>query len=82
MTGVQIGKQLGITAEMACKVLRMEGVSLRGGSPVKLTPELITWAVDAVSKGRTLKSVADEIGVSNTLVRLRLREKAEQSKLQ
>ena len=76
MTGEQIGLRLGITREMACKVLRAEGVLLRSGSPVKLTPSLIDWADVELAKGRTLKSVAEEIGVSGTLVRLRLKEKA------
>jgi hypothetical protein len=43
MTGVQIGQQLGITPNMACKVLRMEGVALRGGAPVRRHRKLSTW---------------------------------------
>ena len=82
MTGVQIGQQLGITSNMACKVLRMEGITLRGGAAIKLTPELIALAADELSKGRTLKAVADELGVSGTLVRLRVKEYIEQSKQQ
>ena len=82
MTGVQIGQQLGITPNMACKALRMEGITLRGGAPIKLTPEQISWAADELSKGRTLKAVADELGVSGTLVRIRVKERIEQSKQQ
>jgi hypothetical protein len=81
-TALQTGSSLGISHKVVCRVLRDAGIALRGGSPLKLTPELINWAESELGKGRTLKAVANEIGVSSTLVRLRLREKKEQSKLQ
>ena len=80
MPAYQIAEQVHLGKELVCKILRQEGVSLTKGSPMKLTSELLATAERQLQAGRTLQSVADEIGVSTTLIRLRLNEKVEQPK--
>jgi len=70
----QIAEQLGMTAQFVSTILRRDGVVLVGGSPKKLTREMVVWADGELTKGRTLRSVADELGVSGTLVKIRRRQ--------
>lgn len=74
MPAYRIAEQLGITAEAASLALRREGICLRGGAPQKLTREMVVWADGELSRGRTLRSVSQELGVSGTLVKIRLRQ--------
>jgi hypothetical protein len=55
-------------------VLREEGVQLNSGSAQKLFREQIVWADQELSKGHTLRSVAEALGVSGTLIRLRRKQ--------
>jgi hypothetical protein len=57
-----------------CRVLREEGVQLNSGSAQKLFREQIVWADQELSKGHTLRSVAEALGVSGTLIRLRRKQ--------
>lgn len=70
----RIAELLSLDAAVVCRVLRGEGMSLKKGSPLKLTPGMVITAERQLQEGRTLRAVADELGVSGTLIRLRVRE--------
>jgi DNA-binding CsgD family transcriptional regulator len=74
MPAYKIAKELGIPEGTTAKILTQEGVTLVGGAPQKLFPDQVAWAARELTTGRTLKSVADALGVSGTLVRLRVRQ--------
>ena len=78
----QIAEQVKLGKDLVCKILRQEGVTLTKGSAMKLTPELLALAEQGFQDGRTLQSLADEIGVSTTLIRMRLKAKAKRLKQQ
>jgi predicted transcriptional regulator len=69
-----IAEDLGIDAGVVRRVLRAEHVPLTKGSPLKLTPGMLASAQQLLHQGRTLVSVADELGVSTTLIRSQLKE--------
>lgn len=69
----RIAKSLCMSPETIASILRREGVVLQGGSPQKLTEDMVRWADAELVRGRTLRAVAKELGVSETLVRLRRR---------
>ena len=69
-----IASDRGICPKVVCRLLREAGVVLVSGSARKLTWEQVEWADRELSRGRTLRSVAEELGVSGTLVRLRVRQ--------
>jgi len=71
-----ISKKVGIGVVVVSRVLRHEGIVLVKGSPMKLTLEGVDWAIAELRKGRTLNAVSKDLGVSATLVRFRLKEKA------
>lgn len=71
----KIAERLEMGEPQVCRILHKARVHLQSGSPKKLTPDLLDHAKQELQKGRTLQSVSDEIGVSTTLLRLRLREK-------
>ena len=75
----EISKQVQVGVVVVSRVLRQEGVVLHKGSPVKLTLEGCLWADSEMEKGRTLVSVALELGVSATLIRTRRKERASSS---
>lgn len=75
----RIAQELGMDARVVCRVLRAAGVQPTKGSPVKLSALQVEWAASQLSGGRTLKSIAEELGVSATLVRLRHRELMQRS---
>lgn len=56
---------------VVCRVLRQEGVTLVRGSAQKLDRTQVEWADKELLGGRTLRSVAQELGVSDTLIRVR-----------
>ena len=70
----RIADQIGMRAEYVGNILRRDGVVLVGGSPKKLTHEMVVWADGELTKGRKLHSVANELGVSGTLVKIRRRQ--------
>lgn len=70
----RIAERLGMRAEYICTLLRREGIVLESGTPRKLTREMVIWADAELIKGRTLRSVAEELGVSGTLVKIRRRQ--------
>ena len=72
----QIAEQVYLGRTLVCKILRQEGISLCRGSALKLPPDGIAWAEAEMQKGRTITSVAKELGVSTTLIRIRLNERA------
>jgi hypothetical protein len=55
---------------VVCRILRQEGVQMIRGSVQKLTWELLDWAERELSGGRTLRSIAEELNVSDTLIRV------------
>jgi transposase len=65
---------LKISSPVVGRILREEGVVLHAGSEKKLASEQIRWAQTELRKGRSLKDVSVELGVSTTLVRLRVRQ--------
>ena len=69
-----IATDRGMCPKVVCRVLRDEGVALVRGSAQKLTWERVEWAELELSRGRTLRSVAEELGVSGTLIRVRMRQ--------
>lgn len=69
----RIAEELGMDVGVVRRVLRVAGIELHRGSAMKLTPDLVLWADGELEKGRTLRSVAEELGVSGTLIRLRRR---------
>lgn len=71
----QIAVERSICPKVVSQVLRQEGVLLVSGSPQKLNDEHIEWAEAELTTGRTLRSVAQELGVSETLIRLRRKER-------
>lgn len=71
LAGISEKVDLGVV--VVSRVLRQEGISLRKGSPLKLTPEGIAWAEIELQKGRTITSIAETLGVSTTLIRTRLK---------
>jgi hypothetical protein len=71
----QIAAEKGICSRVVCRVLRQEGALLVGGSPQKLNDEQIEWADAELNAGRTLRAVAQELGVSETLIRFRRKER-------
>jgi hypothetical protein len=58
--------------KVVCRLLLEEGVQLVRGSAKKLTWEQVEWAAQELSRKRTLRSVAEELGVSGTLIRVRM----------
>ena len=70
----RIADRLGMRSEYVCRILKREGIVLEGGSPLKLTREMVVWADGELANGRTLRSVAEELGVSGTLVKIRRRQ--------
>ena len=70
-TAQQIASERKMCPRVVCRILREAGVSLRRGSARKLEDEQVAWAVGELSRGRTLRSVAQELGVSETLIRIR-----------
>jgi hypothetical protein len=71
----QIAEEVHLGVGIVSRVLRQTGISLCSGSPVKLTQAQIEVAAAALDAGRTLASVAEDLGVSTTLVRLRVKER-------
>lgn len=74
----QIAAEKGICSRVVCRVLRQKGALLVGGSPQKLNDEQVEWAESELTKGRTLRSIAQELGVSETLIRFRRKERVTQ----
>ena len=72
----RIADQVHMGRTLVCKILRQEGISLCRGSALKLPPDRMEWAEAEMQKGRTITSVAMELGVSTTLIRIRLNERA------
>ena len=70
-----ISEKVELGAGVVSRVLRQKGISLRSGSPLKLTPEGIVWAEAELQKGRMIASVAETLGVSTTLIRTRMKER-------
>lgn len=70
MTVQDIAEENGICPRVVSQVLRNAGVLLRAGSPQRMSIEKAEWAAGKLKEGRTIKSVAEELGVSGTLVRL------------
>jgi len=75
-TLTRISEKVGIGVVVVSRVLRQEGITLTKGSPMKLTLEGVDWAAAELRKGRTLNAVSKDLGVSATLVRFRLKERA------
>ena len=74
----EIAEQVHLGRALVCKILRQEGISLCRGSALKLPPDGMAWADAEMQRGRTITSVAKELGVSTTLIRIRQRERAKQ----
>jgi hypothetical protein len=72
MAAHAIATDRGMCPKVVCRLLREEGVALVRGSAQKLTWEQVEWAGKELSRGRTLRSVAEELGVSDTLIRVRM----------
>lgn len=72
-TVVRIADDLKVCPRVVARVLREKGAVLRSGSAKKLGSEGVAWAEQELSQGRSLKAVAADLGVSDTLVRLRVR---------
>lgn len=70
-----ISEKVGLGVVVVSRILRQEGIRLRSGSPLKLTPEGILWAEAELQKGRMITSVAETLGVSTALIRIRMRER-------
>ena len=66
----QIAAERGMCPRVVCRVLREDGVQLHRGVDQKMSAEKAAWAVQEMARGRTQRSVAAELGVSDTLVRL------------
>nr|WP_320131698.1 hypothetical protein [uncultured Holophaga sp.] len=75
LPGYRIAEQLGLTARMVCAVLTQEGIKLRKGSPQKLTDEVLSWVERQFTLGRTQRVIAEELSVSETLLRTRRKGK-------
>lgn len=73
-TVVRIADVLNLCPRVVARVLKDAGVVLRAGSPKKLESEQVAWAAQVLGMGMTLKAVADALGVSDTLVRMRVRQ--------
>ena len=76
LTLAEISGQVGFGVVVVSRVLHQDGIVLVKGSPMKLTSAGIDWAEAELRKGRTLNAVSRDLGVSATLVRLRLKERA------
>ena len=76
LTLAGIAEKTGVGVGVISRVLRQEGIILTSGSPQKLTLSGIEWAEAELQRGRTLNAVAKDLGVSATLVRIRLKERA------
>jgi len=72
----RIAEQVHLGRILVCKILHQEGISLCRGSALKLPTDGIVWAEAEMQKGRTITSVAKELGVSTTLIRIRLNGRA------
>ncbi len=71
MAAHEIASDRKMCPRVVCRVLRQEGVQLVRGSAQKLNQEQVVWADQELSRGRTLRAVALELGVSDTLIRVR-----------
>jgi hypothetical protein len=76
----EIAEQVHLGRTLVCKILRQEGVRLYRGSPMRLTPADVSWAMAQLRDGRAITPVAKELGVSTTLIRIRLKERQKQQK--
>lgn len=72
-TVVRIADDLKVCPRVVARVLREKGAVLRSGSAKKLGSEGVAWAERELSQGRSLKAVAADLGVSDTLIRFRVR---------
>lgn len=66
----RIAERMSLGVKVIKRILTDEGITLQGGSPPKMTREKAVWADRELSNGRTLRSVAEELGVSGTLVKI------------
>ena len=74
MPAYRISAHLGIGIGLVASLLNMDGITLVSGAPQKLFQDQVVWADAELSKGRTLRSVAEALGVSGTLVKIRRRQ--------
>jgi len=64
---------------VVCRILREAGVELVRGAVQKLTWEKVAWADQELERGRSLRAVATDLGVSETLIRAWQRRRAIES---